>query len=132
MLDTSERVSPCSARCSPRSVGRLTTTWSPSCSTTMSRGMRSCSSPLGPLTRTTSVSIETVTPEGTGMGCLPMRLTRSSPDLRQQFAADAFLAGVVAGHDPLRGGDDRGAHAPEHLGDVAGVDVGPPPGARHA
>ena len=34
---------------------------------------RSDSSPLGPFTVTRSGSIETVTPAGTGMGCLPMR-----------------------------------------------------------
>ena len=82
MLNTSERASPCSARCSPRSVGRLTSIWSSSCSTVMSRGMRSVSSPLGPLTRTRSVSMDTVTPAGTGMGCLPMRLIAArSPHL---------------------------------------------------
>ena len=31
MFATSERVRPCSARCSPRSVGRLTSSCSPSC-----------------------------------------------------------------------------------------------------
>src|SRR5438094_889874 len=127
MLATSERVRPCRARCSPRSVGRLTTIWPSSCSTTMSRGMRSWSSPLGPFTRTRPDSIETVTPSGTGMGCLPMRLTLALlPDLGQNLAADPPLAGVVAGHDPLRGRDDRGAHPAQHLRDVLGVDVRPP------
>ena len=72
MLATSVRVRPCSARCSPRSVGRVTRTSSPTCSTAMSRAMRSESSPLGPLTVTRSGSIAIVTPEGTGMGCLPI------------------------------------------------------------
>ena len=39
----------------------------------MSRCTRSVSSPLGPLTVTRSGSIETVTPAGTVMGCLPIR-----------------------------------------------------------
>src|SRR4051812_38089728 len=131
MLKTSERVSPCRARCSPRSVGRLTRISSPSCSTTMSRGMRSESSPLGPFTRTRSVSIETVTPEGTGIGCLPIRLIAASPDLRDEFAPDALVAGVVAGHHAVRRGDDRRAHAALHLGNVLGVDVGAPARPRH-
>src|SRR5436190_1260092 len=91
MFATSERVRPCSARCSPRSVGRETTTVSPSWATSMSRGMAVESSPLGPLTRTLPGSIATVTPLGTGMGCLPMRDILSSPDLRED------LAGAVAG-----------------------------------
>src|SRR5271165_2320029 len=132
MFATSERVSPCSARCSPRSVGRVTNSCSPSWVTAMSLGMRSASSPLGPLTRTDSGSMETVTPAGTGMGCLPMRDTLSSPDLGQDLAADAGRARVVAGHHAVGGRDDRGAHAAEHLRDVLGVDVGPPPRARYA
>src|SRR5215208_7448845 len=39
----------------------------------MSRGMRSNSSPFGPLTATRSASIETSTPSGMGIGCLPIR-----------------------------------------------------------
>jgi hypothetical protein len=34
--------------------------------------MRSINSPFGPFTRTDSGSIATVTPAGTGMGCLPI------------------------------------------------------------
>src|SRR5580692_7560820 len=134
MLATSERVRPCSARCSPRSVGRVTVSCSPSWVTSMSRWMRSESSPLGPFTRTDSGSIATVTPAGTGMGCLPI-LDISLfplPDLREDLAADAGGARVVAGHHAARGGDDRGAHAAEHLGDVLGVGVGAPPGAGYA
>src|ERR1700684_675872 len=113
MLAIRVRVSPCSARCSPRSVGGLTVIASSECSTSMSRLIRSVSSPLGPLTVTRSGSIATVTPAGTVMGCLPIRDIERPllPDLRHDLAADAGRAGVVAGHDPLRGGDDRGAHA---------------------
>src|SRR5687767_5677889 len=110
MLATSERVSPCSARCSPRSVGRVTTSLSSSWATVMSRWMRSERSPLGPATRTTPGSMATVTPVGTGMGCLPIR-DIGLPDLRHQLAADALAARVVAGHHALGRGDDRGAHA---------------------
>src|ERR1700686_3121016 len=98
----------------------------------MSRCTRSASSPLGPFTRTSSGSIETVTPLGTGMGCLPIRDMLSSPDLRENLAADACGAGVVSGHDAVRGRDDRGAHAAENLGDVLRVDVGTSARTRHA
>src|ERR1044072_7648806 len=111
MLKISERVSPCSARWFGRSVGRLTTTLPSSCSTVMSRGMRSESSPLGPCTRTSPEAMSTVTPLGTAMGCLPMRDMRDLPDLRHDLAADALLARVVTGHDAARRREDRRAHA---------------------
>src|SRR3954469_11389028 len=118
MLATSDRVKPCSARCSPRSVGRVTTICSPSWATVMSLGMRSPSVPRGPLTDTNSGSMETVTPAGSGMGFLPMR-DMALPDVRHDLAADARVAGLVAGHDASGRGDDRGAHAAEHLRDLA-------------
>src|ERR1700720_4781487 len=132
MFATSVRVSPCSARCSPRSVGRLTTSYSPSWMTSMSRWMRSESSPLGPLTRTDSGSIEMVTPAGTGIGCLPILDIAQLPDLRQDLAADSGSARVVTGHDAVRGGDDRCAHPPKHLRDVLRVDVRALPRSRDA
>src|ERR1039458_7866260 len=99
----------------------------------MSLWIRSESSPFGPFTRTELGSIATVTPLGTGMGCLPILDIRSrSPDLRQDLAADARGARVVAGHHAVRGRDDRGAHAAEHLGDVLGVDVRAPARTRRA
>src|ERR1019366_7296716 len=135
MFATSERVSPCRARCSPRSVGRLTTSCSPSRATSMSLWMRSDSSPLGPFTRTDPGSIATVTPAGTAIGCLPiLDIARSapSPDLGEDLAADARRARVVAGHHAMRGGHDRRAHAPEHLRDVLGIDVCAPSRTRNA
>ena len=42
------------------------------CATLISRGIRSESSPLGPLTVTSSGSIVTVTPDGKGIGCFPI------------------------------------------------------------
>src|ERR1700722_5180667 len=127
MLATSERVSPCRARCSPRSVGRETSSCSPSWTTSMSRGTRSTSSPLGPLTRTDSGSIATVTPAGRGMGCFPILDMSCAwlPDLGHDLAADTRGAGVVAGHDTVGGRDDRGTHAALHLGNAAGLYVGP-------
>src|SRR3954453_9316085 len=127
MLAISERVRPWSARCSPRSVGRVTISSESCCSTTMSRGLRSSRLPRGPLTRTTSGSIVTGTPVGTGMGCFPIRLmTAKSPDVRDHFAADALAPRLVAGHHALRRGEDRGAHAALDLGDLAVPDVHAP------
>ena len=64
----------------------------------MSLWMRSLSSPFGPFTLTDSGSIETVTPDGTGIGCLPILDISRLPDLRQNLAADARRTRVVAGH----------------------------------
>src|SRR3954471_1968639 len=133
MLATSERVSPCRARCSPRSVGRVTVSSSPSWATVMSRGMRSESSPLGPCTRTTSGSIVTVTPDGTAMGLRPIRLMAAcSPDLCHDLAADALLARLVAGHDAVGRRDDGGAHATLDLAHAVGARVVALAGARDA
>src|SRR5262249_20652212 len=105
---------------------------SPSWATVMSRGMRSWSSPLGPLTVTRLSSIAIDTPDGTGIGLRPMRLIASSPDLRHDLAADALLARVVTGHDAVRRRDDRRAHAALDLGQVRVVGVAALAGARHA
>src|SRR5512134_634678 len=127
MLAIRLRVSPCRARCSPRSEGRVTTIVPSSRSTLMSRATRSWSSPLGPFTRTSSGSIVISTPSGTVMGCLPMRLTGASlPDPRDQLAADAGAARVVTGHDTTGGGHDRRPHPALHLRDAPGVDVAAP------
>src|SRR5262249_60675066 len=64
------------------------------------------SSPSGPLTMTRPGSIAMLTPAGTGMGCLPMRLIRS-PDEGEDFAADAALRGGPVGDEPGRRGQDR-------------------------
>src|SRR3954470_3508480 len=131
MLAISERVSPCRARCSPRSVGRLTSSSPSDCSTGMSRLMRSSSWPPGPETRTTSGSTVTVTVSGTAMGLRPMR-DMGLPDLRDDLAADAGPPGLVGGHDAARRRDDGRAHAALHLADAAGRGVVAHPGPRHA
>src|SRR4051794_16583048 len=131
MFATSERVSPCRARCSPRSVGRVTRSSPSSCATVMSRWTRSESSPRGPATRTTSGSIATVTEAGAGVGLRPMRLIWA-PGVGHDLAAHARLAGLVAGHDPGRGRHDGGAHAALDLGDLGGGHVEPLARTRHA
>src|SRR3954452_13632419 len=132
MLKIRLRVRPWSARCSPRSVGRVTITSASCCSTAMSRDLRSSRLPRGPLTRTTSGSIVTVTPVGTGMGCFPIRLIRRSPDVRHYLAADSLATGLVAGHHALGRGHDRRAHAALDLGDLAVADVRAAAGLRDA
>src|SRR3954452_1404896 len=132
MLKISDRVRPCSARCSPRSVGRVTSSSESCCSTAMSRGLRSSRLPRGPLTRTISGSIVTVTPVGTGMGCFPIRLMGWLPNVRHYLAADSLATGLVAGHDALGRGHDRRAHAALDLGDLAVLDVGAAAGLRDA
>src|SRR5215207_734374 len=132
MLAISVRVRPCSARCSARSVGRLTSSWPSSCVTSITRALRSSRLPRGPATRTTSGSIVTVTESGTGMGFLPMRDMARLPDLGDDLAADARLARVVAGHHAVGRGQDRGPHAAQHLRNVLGVDVGALAGPRDA
>src|SRR5690242_6816111 len=124
MLATSVLVNPCRARCSLRSVGRVTRTSSPTCSTVISRATRSESSPLGPRTVTRSGSIETVTPAGTGMGCLPIRdIQKLLPDPRHDLAPDALEASFVACHDSSGGRDDRRAHAALHARNVCVIHV---------
>src|SRR6476619_5091536 len=126
MFATSERVSPCRARCSARSVGRLTSSSPFSWTTSIARFLRSSRLPRGPLTRTTSGSTVTVTLAGPGMGFLPMRDMGALPDLGHDLAADARCAGLVAGHDAVRGRQDGGAQAAEDLRDLLRVHVGPP------
>src|SRR6266516_2953684 len=112
MLATSERVSPCSARSSPRSVGRLTTSCPSSFSTVIRAGTFCVSSPSGPFTVTRPGSTATLTPSGISIGCLPIRLIRS-PDEADDLAADSAFLRRPAGDETARGGEDRGAHPPE-------------------
>src|SRR3954471_16823502 len=125
------RVRPCRARCSPRSVGRVTRIWPSSSLTSIARALASESSPLGPFTLTCSAAMLTSTPSGTAMGCFPIR-DMGLPDPRHQLAADARAAGVVAAHHAAGGGDDRGAHAAQHLRDLARPHVAAVARARQA
>src|SRR5579862_43459 len=113
MFATSVRASPCSARSSPRSVGRVTTIW-PSCWAIEIRCGTTCrSSPLGPDTITRPGSIDTSTPAGTSMGFLPIRLI-ALPDEADHFAADALALGGAARDHAAGRGQDRGSHAAEY------------------
>src|SRR3954468_7758292 len=113
MFAMSERVSPCSARSSPRSVGRVTVSVPFSCSTFIRCGMSRESSPRGPLTITRPGESDTDTPAGSSIGLFPIRLI-SLPDEANDLAADPALLRGPAGHHAARGGQDRGSHAAEH------------------
>src|ERR687897_866982 len=124
------RVRPWRARCSPRSVGRVTRSSPSSCFTSMSRFLRSASSPFGPFTLTSSGSMVISTPSGRATGCFPMRLT--SPPPCDQLAAHAGAARLMARHDAPRGRHDRRAHAALHLWQGARLDVLAAARLRHA
>src|SRR5512132_1282695 len=125
MLATSVLVRPWRALSSPRSVGRVTSSC-PSLSSTLIRCGTCCvSSPSGPFTITRPEEIETLTPPGTSIGLLPIRLTvllpfpgekssDPSPNKTDHFAADAELLRRPARDEAARGGHDRGPHAAKH------------------
>src|SRR5215210_287100 len=113
MFAISVRVSPWSARSSPRSVGRSTTSSPSLCSTFIRTGTACTSSPSGPMTCTRPGASETLTLSGTRMGCRPIRLMTRLPDERDHFAADTALGGGALRDQPIRRGQDGGAHAAE-------------------
>src|SRR5262249_28633499 len=125
MFASNERVRPCRARSSPRSVGRLTTSVPSSCETCIRAGTDWESSPNGPFTWTRPGLMATFTPLGSSIGCFPIRLNgfsfwwkcaAFSPDKADNFAADALLLGGAARDQAVGGGQDRDAHAAEHAG----------------
>src|SRR5437868_9739995 len=113
MFAMSVRVSPCSERSSPRSVGRVTTTVPSSCAIAMRSGTCCCRVPRGPATATRPGSTETVTPEGISMGFFPIRLIRS-PDEADDLATDPALLRGPARDEPGGRGQDRDAHSSQH------------------
>src|SRR4051794_19464205 len=132
MFATSVRVRPCSARSSPRSVGRVTLRTPSSCSSCMRTGTCCSSTPSGPLTFTwLPGDTSMVTPLGTSMGFRPI-LLMALPDEREHFAANAALRGLTAGDHAGRGGQDGGAETTEDARKpvLAGIDT--PAGLRDA
>src|SRR5215208_2322509 len=118
------RVSPCSARCSPRSVDRDTRTSPSSCSTPIWRDTRSSSSPLGPFTFTSSGSIVISTPSGTAIGCLPMRdiVTRCSLPVQCARGGAKDEQSKDAGPKPcFLQGEGRGRSSAKSFASSAGV-----------
>src|SRR3954463_4939289 len=131
MFATSVRVRPCSARSSPRSVGRFTVTTPSACSIFMRAGTCCCSVPSGPATATRAGSIVTVTPSGTSMGALPILLI-PLPDEGHHCAADAALLRGAARDQTGRGREDRDAHPAEHARKTVFPGVDPAARLRHA
>src|ERR1043166_7554288 len=113
MFATSVRVRPCSARSSPRSVGRFTLTTPSACSIFIRVGTCCCSVPSGPATETRAGAIVTGTPSGISMGAFPILLI-PLPDESDHFAADPALLRGAARDETGRRREDRDAHPAEH------------------
>src|SRR5580765_8653829 len=113
MFATSVRVRPCSARSSPRSVGRVTLIVPSSCWIWMRCGTTCESSPSGPFTCTRPGETATDTPAGTSIGFLPIRLIRS-PDEADHFTADTFLLGGSTRDHTPGGAQDSGPHSAQN------------------
>src|SRR5450432_1007792 len=135
MLLTSARMRPCAARSGPRLPLRSNTITSlPSsvaCLISIALWRGRFKVPLGPLTVTVSVVIDTVTPFGISTGLRPMR-DIGLPDLAEDFAADAFFTGGAVGHHAMRRGDDGDPEAIADLRNVFRRNVRALAGARHA
>src|SRR4029079_4490646 len=95
------------------SVGRATVIVPSACSIFILAGTCCASSPSGPLTITRPGEIETFTPVGSSMGCLPIRLI-PLPDEANDFAADSFLFRGARGDQAGRRGQNRHTHSAEH------------------
>src|SRR5262249_27343615 len=122
---------PCSARSSPRSVGRVTTTEPSSCSIFMRVGTCCCRVPSGPATCTRPGSTDTVTPLGTSIGLFPI-LLMALPDEAHDLAADPALLRGAARHETRRRGQDRDAHAAQHARQAVLARVDPAARLGHA
>src|SRR5689334_12962050 len=131
MFAISDRVSPCSARSSPRSVGRVTVRTPSSCAICMRCGTGCCSVPSGPTTATRPGSTDTVTPLGTSIGFLPI-LLMSSPDEAHDLAADTALLRRPARDETGGRGQDRDTHPSEHTRETILPRIDPAARLRHA
>src|SRR3954453_8508218 len=135
MLLTRVRVRPWRAFESRSSSGRRTTSWPSSCSMTMGSTTVWDSVPFGPFTVTSLPLMLTSTPDGTGIGSLPMRDMLSSlplPDVGEDFPTYALLLALLVGAQPRRGGDDRHPEPTEHARQVGRLRVDPQAGLRDA
>src|ERR1700712_6085400 len=125
MLATRVRERPWSSLARRSSLGRLTCS-SPSLRSTVIGSATVCeSSPLGPLTLTVCPVMVTSTPEGTGIDLRPIRdMSRSPlPDEGEDFPANAPLASLPVGQQPLGRRNDRDAEAAEHPWEPVGLGV---------
>src|SRR5688572_11077169 len=119
MLAISVRDSPCSARLTRSSSGRVTWSTPSSARSTAIGAATVCESePLGPLTLTVWPSIATCTPLGTGIGSRPIRdIVRSLllPDVGEDFPTHALLGRLLVGEQPGGRRDDGHAETAEDL-----------------
>src|SRR5512143_2291317 len=133
MCASTARVVPCSARSAGRSELRVMMSRSVSIEIPIRLENVRCSSPLGPFTWTWVPFRSTVTPLGISTGIRPMRDTSYLlPDLAQDLAAHAQLAGARAGHDSLGSGKDRHAQTGKNPRDVGLLGVNAAPGSADA
>src|SRR5258706_263103 len=124
MLLTRARLKPCSALASASSPSRLNTTIPSATLRLVRRGNSISSLPFGPSTKTFRAFNSTFTLGGMAIGCFPIRdIKILSPDEAKQFAAQIFLPGLRAGHDPFRSRNNRDAQPAAHAGDVRGADI---------
>src|SRR5579864_7397633 len=128
-LATSARAKPCSARCD--SFCREAIKWPSFWSNLILPGTGTCILPFGPWTSMASSAICTLTPAGIGIGFLPIR-DMALPNLAQEFAAHAFFAGGLAGHDSARRGKNGNAHAANDWTNAVLADVTAAAGPRNA
>src|SRR5215472_848842 len=132
MLAISERDSPCRARISPSSLGRVTVMTPSFCWISIGAEISRLSSPFGPLTWTWRPLMVTSTPLGMAIGSRPIRdMAGSLPDVGEDFPAYALLLGLLVGQQAARRRDDRDAEAAEHSRQVVLARIHPQAGLRN-
>src|SRR6266540_5671691 len=83
--------------------------------------------PFDPSTKTCPSLIDTLTPAGMAMGCLPMRDMAVPllplPDLADDLAAKVLGPGAAVAHDALARGDDADAQTIEDRPELIGAQI---------
>src|SRR5215475_835673 len=122
-------IAPCERSVPPCSI--TTVAVLPSCVRAMPGASVIANWPFGPLTVTCLPFASTETPFGISIIFLPTRdMAPSLPHLREDLAAEAGRAGLLVGHETLRGRKDRRAEPAEHARDVGLLHVDAPPRRR--
>src|SRR5882724_7061016 len=135
MLATSVRERPCSSFALRSSFGRTTLSSPSACSIVIGSASVWDSSPLGPLTVTVWPLMATVTPVGTAIAFRPIRDIVTGlrlPHEGEDFPANASLAGLPVGEQPLGRRDDRYAQAAENARQLVRLRVDPEAGLGDA
>src|SRR5262249_49633899 len=132
-LATSARVRPCRARSLRSSPERAKVTLWPSTLHVIPSGSACLRATFPFSIDTVFPAVLTLTPLGSGIGCFPMRDTATpSPDRADDFAADAALARLPPGHQPLRRRHDGQPQAAHHRRDRVMPAVDTLAGLAHA